>query len=183
MVAFVNFASERDPFSVRRPARLIVGFLVIGNLCQLPGSVRIDHPHICVAILFVFLTGAVRDESDAGAVRRPLGIVVVPIIAFGDLLWVATLDIDDPKVCAAIVEPTRVVEFIRSIFVMTHVTAIPGIAGATITWPNSANDNEARPIRRPAKETDSILQICNSLCFTAIHGKQINLVARLLGGR
>src|SRR5437868_8969639 len=162
MIAVVNFASEGDPFSVRRPARLIVGLVVIGNLCQLPTAVRIDHPHIAVAIPFVFLAGAVRHESDARAVRRPLRIAVVPIIVFGNLLCVATLDIDDPKVCAAIVEPTSVIEFVGTVLVMTHVTAIPGIAGATVAWPNSANDNEASSIRRPAKEADSILQIANA---------------------
>src|SRR5882724_1237272 len=143
MIAVVNFTSEGDPFSIRRPARLIVAFVVIGNLCQLPAAVRISNPHIAVAILFVFLAGAVRNKNDAGAVGRPLRIAVVPIVAFGDLFGVAALDIDDPKVRAAIVEPTRVVEFVGTVLVMTHVAAIPGVAGATITWPNSANDNQA----------------------------------------
>src|SRR5437016_13380310 len=97
MIAIVHFTSEGDPFSIRGPARLIVSFVVIGNLCQLPVAVRISNPYIAVAILFIFLAGAVRNKSDQLAVGRPLRIAVVPIIAFGDLFGVAAFDIDDPK--------------------------------------------------------------------------------------
>src|SRR5438477_7816028 len=145
MIAFVHFTSERNPFSVRRPARLIVGFLMIGNLCQLSAAVRIDHPHIAVAILFVFLTGTVRNEGDAFSIRRPLRIAVIPVVPivwFGNLFDVSRFHLDDPKMRAPVVEPTRVIEFVRGVLVMTHVTAITAIAGAAITWSHSANDNE-----------------------------------------
>src|SRR2546423_14254839 len=172
MIAVVNFTSEGDPFSIRRPARLIVGFVVIGNLCKFPATVRISNPYIAIAILFIFLAGAVRNEGDAFSIRRPLRIAVipvVPIVRFGNLFDVSRFHLDDPKMRAPVVEPTRVIEFVRGVLVMTHVTAITAIAGAAITWSRSANDNEASSIRRPAKKTDSIFQICDAPRFAAAH--------------
>src|SRR5690349_11683028 len=64
MITFVNFTGEGNRLAVGRPARLIVSFVVIGNLSQSSGAVCIDDPHIRVAIVFVFFSGAVRNKRD-----------------------------------------------------------------------------------------------------------------------
>src|SRR4030081_2352533 len=104
MIAIVNLAGERDPFSVRRPARLIIRFVVIGNLCEL-ATFSTNHPNISVSILFVLFPGPIRDESEARSIRRPLRIAVVPIVTFGNLFRAARPYLDDPKVCPPIIKP------------------------------------------------------------------------------
>src|SRR5437667_7112837 len=151
MVAIVNFAGERDPFSIRRPARLIVGFVMIGDLCEL-ATFSTNHPNISVSILFVLFPGPIRDESEAGSVRRPLRIAVVPIVAFGDLFRAARLYLDDPKVCPPVIKPTGVIELVRTVFVVTHVAAIFTVARAAVARTYSADDYQPRPIGRPAKQ-------------------------------
>src|SRR5437867_688975 len=121
MIAVVNFTGEDDPFSIRRPARLVVGFVMIGNLRERTAAVSVNDPNVGVAILVVFFARAVRDERDALAVRRPLRIAVVPIIAFRNLPGIASLHVDNPKMRAPIIKPTSVVEFVRGVSVMTHV--------------------------------------------------------------
>src|SRR6266852_3846397 len=154
MIAIVNFTGERDPFSVRRPARLIVGFVVVRNLCEL-ATFRTNHPNISISILFVLFPGPIRDKSEARSVRRPLRIAVVPIVAFGDLFRAARLQLDDPKVRPPVIKPPRVIELVRTVLVVTHVAAI-FILSAVITGSNPADDHQTRSIRRPAKYADSI---------------------------
>ena len=70
---------------------------------------------------------------------------------------------------ATIIEPTRVIEFVRRIFVVTYITAVPAITRPTIAWANTADNNQSCAIRRPPKKADAVFQICNSSCFTTIH--------------
>ncbi len=112
MISIVNFAGERDPFAVGRPTRLIVRLIMIGNLRELFAVVGVDNPDICVAILFILFAGAIRNESDAPAVGRPLGIAIVPVVAMRDRSRFAGFHVNDPKVCAPVIKPTGVVEFV-----------------------------------------------------------------------
>src|SRR5207245_6732107 len=111
---------------------------------------------------------------------RPVRIAVVPISAFGELPGAAALYLDDPKMRAPVVKPTRVVEFVGNVFVVAHVAAIAvfraGVAGADPTY-----DYQACSVGRPAKDAHSIFQIRDSSGLTAIHREQVNLIARLLG--
>src|SRR5207237_6034336 len=145
MIAIVNFTGERNPFPIRRPTRLIVGFVMIRNLRQRPAAIGIDGPDIGVAILVIFLAGAVRNEGDALSIRRPLRIAVIPIVAFGDLFGVAGLYINDRQMCAPIIEPTSVIEFVRAIPVMTHVATIAAL-GAAIARTYATDDHQTSPL-------------------------------------
>src|SRR5258707_7797792 len=157
MIALVNFAGEGNPFAVRRPAWLVVGFVVIGDLRQRSALSR-DHPHVRGAVLVVLLAGAIRNEREARSVRRPPRIAVVPPVAFGNLFCAACLHRDNPQMRASIVEPTGVVEFVRSVFVMTHVAAV-FVIGATVTGADPTDDHESTAVRRPAKRAYAVLEI------------------------
>src|SRR5438128_5424557 len=167
MIAVVHFARERDPFSIRRPARLIVRFVVIGNLREFAGAVSVNDPNVGVAVLFVLFAGAIGNKSDSLAVGRPLRIAVVPIIAFGNLFAFAALHIDNPQARAPVIKPTSVVELIRRVLVMTNVAAIFWISRPTVTpiigRPNTTDDDHSRSIRRPANQAHAILEIGDSL--------------------
>ena len=170
MIAIVKFAGEGDPFSVRRPARLIVGFVVIGNLSQSSAAICVDYPHVAVAVLVIFLAGAIRDEGDALAVGRPLGIAVVPVVAMRNRSRFAGLHIDDPKMGAPIVEPSRIVEFVGNMFVVSNVAASARVnLKRSVTWPDTAHHDQTGSIRRPAKEADTVFKIRDALRFAAVH--------------
>src|SRR5215831_2442152 len=120
---------------------------MIGNPGELATTVGVHYPHIGVAVLVILLTRAIRNKGDALAVGRPLRIAVVPVVALRDLFRFARLDINNPKMCAAIVEPAGVVEFVRGVFVMADVTAVFGITGARITGTNAADDDQTSSVR------------------------------------
>src|SRR6185295_3990035 len=88
---------------------------------------------------------------------------------------------------APVIEPTRVIELVRTILVMANITAIFAVAGAAVTpiirWPNAADCNQTRPIRRPAKDAHSVLQVRDSPGFATTHRKQIDLIAWLFRRR
>ena len=143
---------------------------MIGNLRQLFAVVHVDDPHVGVAILVVFLTGAIRDEGDALAVGRPLRIAVVPIVAVRNRSRFAGLHIDDPKMGAPIVEPSRIVEFVGNMFVVSNVAASARVnLKRSVTWPDTAHHDQTGSIRRPAKEADTVFKIRDALRFAAVH--------------
>src|SRR5439155_17842433 len=149
MIAIVNLAGEGNPLAVGRPTRLIIGFVVIGNFCEL-ATFGADYPYISIAILVVFFSRTIRNKRDPGSIRRPLRIAIIPVVPFGKLLCVAVVDIDDPKVGAAVVEPTRVVEFVRSVLVVADVAVIATVRA--VVAGNCATDNNETPsVRRPTK--------------------------------
>src|SRR5215475_11541063 len=53
VIALVDLTSESNPFAVRRPARLIVRFVMVGNLRERAAAVGIDYPDIAVSIFVV----------------------------------------------------------------------------------------------------------------------------------
>src|SRR5438034_9421862 len=109
---------------------------MIGNLNEL-ATFRTNHPNISVSILVVLFSSAIRNECEACSIGRPLRIAVIPIVAFGDLFAFARPRVNDPKMRAAIIEPTRVVELVRGVLIVTDIAAIfvfrPAIAPA-VTW-------------------------------------------------
>src|SRR6266436_6754928 len=140
--------------------------------CQHRGGAacRWRQPNLRV-IPFVNFAG----EGNALSVRGPLRIAVIPIIAVSDLLRATSLHIDDPKVSAPIIEPTSIIEFVRTIPVVPHVAAIAAFGagiGPAIGWTDATDDHQTSSIRRPAKYADAILQIGNSLRFAAVHRQQ-----------
>src|SRR5437870_5285108 len=149
MIAIVNLAGEGNPLAVGRPTRLIIGFVVIGNFCEL-ATFGADYPYISVAVLVVFFSGTIRNKRDPSSIRRPLRIAIVPVVALGNLFRVSGLNIDNPKMRAAIVEPTGVVEFVRSVLVVADVAVIATVR-AVVAGTCATDNNETRSIRRPTK--------------------------------
>ena len=176
MLLFACSADEGDGLAVGRPARTAIAFRVIGNLQQLAG--RSNHPHIRVAVVFILFARAVRDESDLHPIRRPLRIIVVPVIARGDHAGLAGLYTRDPDVTAAIIEPAGVVELVGKGFVMPHI-AVVFVTGAIVARPGAAHTGEPRPIGRPLKAVDAVLEISDAARFAAVHRQDVDLRARI----
>ena len=120
MRVFRHRADERDRLAVGRPARRVVAGRVIGDLRQ-RAAVRVDHPDVGVVALVERLAGAIRHERDLPAVRRPLRIAVVPVVAGGELRRAADRDVDHPEMRALVVEPAAVVELVVGVLVVAHV--------------------------------------------------------------
>jgi len=104
-------ACEHDLLSVRRPAGKIVLKRMIGDPRH-RSPLRGNHPDVLIVSTFVLLAGAVGNERDAGAVRRPLRIGIVPVFARSDLILFAGRCINHPKVTALVVVPAGVVELV-----------------------------------------------------------------------
>src|SRR5262245_33308519 len=114
MLAFMNGSDERDALAVRRPSRSVVRFVMVGNLDQRSARGR-NYPDIGVAAFVKGFAGPVGYERYSAAIRRPLRVRVVPVLARGYLLCPAGSDVDDPQMAASIVEPAGVVEFVRQV--------------------------------------------------------------------
>src|SRR6266404_1632853 len=77
---------------------------------------------------------------------------------------------------APIVEPTGIVEFVGSVFVVTHVAAV-FVFGAIVAWPGSTDHDKTIAIRRPLKAVHAILETSEAPRLPAIHRKQVDLRA------
>src|SRR5438445_7477388 len=127
---------------VGRPARGTVGFRGLRDFDE-RSSGRIDDPNVLVAAFVDFLSGAIGHKSYLLAIRRPLRIAIIPIVARSDLLRRARYNVDDPNVRPPIVEPPCVIEFVISMFVMPHVAwGLPLIARS-----GRADKDKSRAIR------------------------------------
>src|SRR5215471_8463713 len=177
MLALVNRADERDALTVRRPSRRVVSFVMVGNLDQRSARRR-DYPHIGVAAFVKGFASPVGYERYSAAIRRPLRVRVVPVLTRGYLLFSACIDVDDPQVAAAIVEPAGVVEFVRQVRVVANVAAIPRF-GVVVAWSGPAQADEPGPIRGPLEAAGTIFEIGYLPSFSAVHRQSIDLVLRL----
>ncbi len=111
----------RDRLSVGRPARRVVGTFGRGDLRQRAAAVGADRPDIGIAAAVVLVSSSIRDERDARAVRRPLRIGVVPVVAVRDLMRAAGGEVHDPDVRSLVVVPAGVVELVRQVRVVANV--------------------------------------------------------------
>src|SRR5580698_8812351 len=99
---------------------MVVGLRMIRDFGQ-RSTLGGDGPYVGIAVFVVFLAGAIRHEGDALAIGRPLRVAVVPVLAVGNLLGVAALDVDHPEMTPLIVEPAGVVEIVGNVLVVAHV--------------------------------------------------------------
>src|SRR5208282_3038275 len=101
-----GLASKENLFAVRRPSRTLVLEEMIGNFGERT-AVRGNRPDVSVVAVVVSFAGPVGHKGDSCAVRGPLGIGVVPVLSFGDLLRVSALDVYDPQMPPFVVKPSR----------------------------------------------------------------------------
>src|SRR5438132_1162430 len=84
----------------------------------------------------------------------PVEIGVVPFIPGGDLFCRTRLRIDDEDMASAIVEPTRIVELVRDMRVMSHIASV-FILAAIVARPDTTQAGKPLSVGRPLKAGDS----------------------------
>src|SRR6266699_1838701 len=153
MCAPVGRAEERNGLSVGRPSWRTVGFLGLRDLYE-RSSGRIDDPNVLVTPLVEFLPRAIGNKSNLLAVRRPLRVRIVPIVARRELLRGAGRNVNDPQMQSLVVEPSRVVELIVGMFVMPNIAW--GFCCVTrSTW---ADAHKPGAVRRPCETVHAVLK-------------------------
>ena len=150
-----RLASEEDPLAVRRPAWTLIVESMIGDFGQC-STRRRNHPDVRVLAVVVGLSSPIGNKGDARAVRRPLRIGVVPILAIGDLLGLTTLNIHNPQMPALVVKPSGVIELVLDMRVVPHI-ALAVRRCDPIGGARSADGNDTASVGRPLITLHAVL--------------------------
>src|SRR5580692_10629239 len=106
-----RLARKENLFSVRSPSRILVLEGMIRDFGQ--HSARSwNHPDVGVVAIVKQLSCTIRHKGYTRAVRRPLRISIVPVLAVRDLLRLPVRNTHDPQMLALVVIPSGVIEFI-----------------------------------------------------------------------
>jgi len=116
---------KQDLLAVGRPPRAFILEGVIRNFGQRAPSGG-NYPDVGVVAVVVGFPSAIRNESDACAVGRPLRIDIVPILPIGDLPGLTARHIDNPEVPPFVVKPSSVIEFVLDVRIVAHIAVAVG---------------------------------------------------------